>query len=738
MYNKALEMDGLPTLYNPDNYIGGNSPGDKYLYPNNDFTGELTRQSAPMYHAGIQMDGKAKGVGYYINLNYQNNEGMLRYTNQNDGYSTQYGMNRINLRSNIDIDVIDNLEMDVDLGFIYQTNSGAGVGIETIWNSMLKTPPMLFNMINPDGSLGGTTDYRDNPYGLITAKGYTKNLDRDLNASFRAKYNFDWFIKGLSAGVNANVSDYAYIYDNKVKDFAVFDIEEGVAEEPYQYTIFGADSKLSWQSGTTYVRRTSFEGNFAYQTKFNEHDIDAVAVFRMSRLFQEGIHEKQSRMGISGRTSYSFKDRYLAQLAFSYEGSGAFHPDNRFGFFPALALGWVASNESLIKENLSLLSYLKFRASYGISGSDMFLTGSDISDRIFYNQYYGGLGGYTFGDDVSIGKGGYGPQRLANQLLTWEKSYKLDFGFDAVLWNNVSLGFTYFNDDRKDIFTLDANVPAISGINNAYKPYTNNGRVVNRGYETYVRYDYNAKDFSLGIGVMYDHNRSEIKQKADEPFYQYDNMSRIGHPVGQYFGMVSTGLYDGSSSYTPQAWEMLKEGDLMYTNLNGDKVVDESDIAAIGYTNIPENVYSLDLNVKFKNLSIYAMFQGIDHVSSMLSGQFMPFTDHSNAYTNIYDSWVPGKTDATLPRLSTLDSQNNYRSSTTWLVDASFIKLRNVEISYKIPQRYMDKCSISNFNVFVRGVNLLTFNNSFKLTDPERLSGLPNLKSYHLGVNVKF
>ena len=734
LYNKALSMDGLAPLYNADLYPGGATPGDPILYPDNNWQNQLTRNSAPLHNASFQISGGTSGLKYYVNLNYLRSEGHYKYADINDGYTTQSQFDRVNIRTNLDIDLVKNLAIDVDLGIRFEDRNSPGTSSDGIWNSIFQTPGLLYNMINPNGSIGGTTDYRNNPYALITATGYQGNHARDVNATIRARYDFSFITKGLSVGADFSVFDQSYTIDNKIRQYAVYNIDGEST-----YTKFGDDTNLAWQSGSTYFRRNNYAADVTYQRTLGEHSFDAIALFKMTRIIRQSTHHKPSNMGISGRVNYSFRDRYLAEATWSYQGSEVFHPDRQFGFFPAAALGWIVSKEKFFMDKVPFINHLKFRGSHGVSGSDMFVTGTDVAGRIFYNQYYGGLGGYSFGVDAANSKGGYGELRLANPMLTWEKSYKTDLSADLTLFNRFDLGFTWFVDNRKDIFTLDANAPSLIGISSARLPYTNNGEVTNRGYETSFRYYDAVGDWSWSLAVMLDHNRSEVISKGDEPFYQEANRLRTGKPVGQIFGMVSTGLYDGTSDYTPHLWGPLVAGDLMYANMNGDDVIDDRDVAAIGYTGIPEYNYSLDLSVKYKNFDFSALMQGQDNVSSMLGGQFIPFRGKMNAFPNVFDSWTPETAStATLPRLTTLDSQNNHRSSTSWLVSTNFIKLRNIELGYSFSEQLLTKMHLSNTRLYVRGMNLLTWNNSFDMLDPELMTGYPALRTFMAGIQVNF
>lgn len=729
LYNKALEMDGLDPLYDPSNYNGTSA-----LYPDNDFFDQLIKVNAPLTMSNIELKGGTKAVRYFVNLGYLFQDGNFKHTTINDGYSTQSQLNRVNLRSNLDVSLTGNLSMNVDLGMRFENRNRPGIRVQDIMGSIFSTPPHLYNMINPDGSIGGKTDYRNNPYALITSTGYRKNHARDLFTTLRLNYDFSQLLQGLKSSAAVSVFDQSLTADNKTRSFAIYDLQTDST-----YVKYGDNTNLSWTTGTSYFRRNNIEFNVCYERTLGKHELDFITLFRMSNVVRQATHHKPSNMGLSGQFSYSYNQRYLLDLSFAYHGSEIFAPGKRFGFFPAFSAGWIISQEDFLKDN-EVINFVKIRASNGTSGSDMFITGLGVEDRIFYNQYYGNVGGYFFGEDASNARGGYGELRLANPVLTWEKSTKTDIGINTTLFNTLDIAFTYFNDKRTDIFTLDANAPAIIGINADRLPFTNNGEVQNKGYESVVGIHQKKGDFSWNINAILNYAKNKIVKKGDEPNYQYDNQKRIGKALGLPFGLQSIGLYDGKSSYTPHAWGQLREGDMVYNDINGDGIVNDNDITVIGYSFIPEYSFSLDLLLSYKNIDFSALVQGVENVSTFLGGLYMPFQNRMNALSNVYESWTPeNKETATLPRLTTLNNPNNFRASTTWIKSSAFTKLRNIELGYNFGPRTLEELKLKNARLYFRGMNLFTLRSGIKEFDPETgLDNYPALRSVHIGFNVEF
>jgi TonB-linked SusC/RagA family outer membrane protein len=433
---------------------------------------------------------------------------------------------------------------------------------------------------------------------------------------------------------------------------------------------------------------------------------------------------------------------YFADLSFSYSGSEVFPEKNRFGIFPSASAAWMVSNESWMENVKSTINSLKVRASYGLSGSDMAFSATDIPGRIFYNQYYTSIPGYTFGKSITTGKGGVGESRLANPDIKWETSYIANIGIETDLFNCLNLSFDYYSNNRKDILTLDKSMNALTGIINNNVPYRNGGEVNVTGFDLSLNYFKKLNEFELNLGGMLSYSKNTVIRKDDEVLYANPYSNAVGHQIGQQFGLVSNGFFnstaDINASTVAQNYTPLRAGDVRYMDQNNDKLIDSNDRTAIGYSEYPQFVYSINGGLKFKQFDMSFLFQGTANSSTMLSGVFYPFNNQGNAFDAIAsDSWTPNNTTAKYPRLTTLENANNYRANDIWSASLDYIKLRNVEIGYSIPKKTAGALKMTSLRVFAKGMNLFTIAKDLENMDPESLTGYPTSRVVTLGVSFK-
>lgn len=737
LYNEALQNDGLTKLYSQSDLEHYKSGDEPFAYPNNDFFKRLIKISAPLTQCNIGISGGDQNVKYFVSMNYMRNEGLYNFSGLNDGYSTQSSYNQYNLRANLDIKVTDKLTAKVDVGGRFSNLNNPGVSTSSIWNSMYNTPPLSYPMINPNGSVGGNQQYTSNPYGLITSTGYQTTNERNLNIAVRLNYNLDEILKGLSAGVNGAIYNWMEGIDNHTKTFAVNAIQEN-SDSTYSYTKIGENSSLVWGTGSGHINRNTFEGDLNYEFAKGDHALSAMALFHIDDYLLRGTDLDQRNIGISSRVHYGYKNRYYIDVTSGYYGSEVFRKGKRFGLFPAAAIGWIASDEDFFKNSLSFINYLKFRGSYGLTGSNTSFTGTTVSDRIFYNQYYYGATGYVFGPTKSTSEAGRQEGRLANSDLTWDKAYKTDVSVEMTLLKHINFMFTWFNEVRNDILTIDGTIPATLGYNNGRQPYTNGGKVKNHGYETTLGYfgSVNYFKYSVEGGLWF--NRSKIIKEPDQTVYADAYRNVTGKPVGQIFGLEAIGFYkdaDDVANHPKQMFGTVGAGDVIYKDLNNDGLIDDNDKKPIGYTDIPEFNYSLNLNLQYRNFDVIVFFQGTANSSTMLSSYFIPFGTQGNTFYYAFDRWTTTNQNAKLPRLSTVANANNNQSSTIWLRSTDYLKLRNLEFGYNIPSKVLKQISVSNMRFFVRGMNLFTKSKEIDFIDPENLTGYPSMKSVSLGVN---
>ena len=446
--------------------------------------------------------------------------------------------------------------------------------------------------------------------------------------------------------------------------------------------------------------------------------------------------------GLAGRFTYGFDDRYFAEFNFGYNGSENFAPRNRYGFFPSVGLGWVISNEAFFEPLTNVIQYLKVRGTWGQVGN------SQISGRRFAylaTVTDSGSTSYTFGKNMDQNYGTTAIDEYAVDV-TWEVADKTDIGVDMRLLNNkLNLQFDYFKESRKGIYLRRSSIPSYVGMIN--NPYGNIGKVENKGFELSVNYANSWGDWSLSLMGNYSFNRNKVLEDDSTVAYPWQNT--IGNKVGQRFGLVALGLFDSYEEIaaSPVQTGDTRPGDIKYKDVNGDGKIDEYDKVPIGWGSVPEIMYGFGFSVGWKNLSLTAMFQGAAHVDAMLSGEgVLPFSQGSsrgNLLSNVTDRWTEEnpRQDVFYPRLSIGNINMNYEESTWWLKDTDYLRLKNIELSYRLPDRWMKRIHLSNARIFIQGVNLLTFS-SFKIWDVELGDGrgakYPNIASVSLGINFNF
>lgn len=427
----------------------------------------------------------------------------------------------------------------------------------------------------------------------------------------------------------------------------------------------------------------------------------------------------------------------------AYSGSENFMSGKRFGFFPAMSLGWIITNEDFFNKN-DILQFLKLRASYGLIGNDR--TGS--TGRFIYEQTYVGGGDYYFGENLSQKVGIYKEGNLANVNATWEKALKLDLGFDVQLFNRLSLAATYFHEKRNDIYVSPSSfIPSIIGAN-MYN--INAGKVENQGFELEAFWSDKIGDFSYNIGGRFSYAKNKIIDmkepvRPENEAYLYAQ----GRPINQPFVLEAIGYFkdenDIKNSPT-QLFGEVKPGDVKYKDQNGDGFIDDNDRIPVGKPSYPDFYYGLDAGVGYKGIDLSLSLHGAGNrtVSLLDNNNVIPFLDNGRKPTPWVKEnyWTPEKgDDALFPRLTTEQNNNNYRASTLWQRSGSYLRVDNIELGYTIPKNVTKKVFIDNLRVFVNVVNPFTWDKLSEINvDPEVMNMFqyPVMKSYNLGLSVQF
>lgn len=736
-YNEARRNDNLPELFSQAD-IEGYTNGDRNLYPDVDWINELVKPSAPLTTLNLSTSGGNKVAQYYVSLGYLSNSGIYNNTDVNQGYNTNSNLNRLNFRSNVDVNVLEGLKLRLNLGGQINDINAPRMATTDIWNRLYDYPTHLFPVYANPGMLGGTAAFPENPMGYINSRGYKETHNRFFQSDLDLKYDAGRYVKGLELGARVGFDNYYTVSDGWSKNFAVYQTsKDPVSGAPVISAAIGANTNLTYNSpfDNAQNRRGTAELYLKYSRVYNpNHKIDFLVLYNQTRqiLGRENPYNMQS---VNTRLHYGYKSRFYADLTASYGGTEAFAEGNRFGLFPAMSVGYVLVDQNL-KQTSGIINYLKARASAGMVGS------SNIGTRFAYRELYVNGASYYFGN-TNAAAGTITEGTIANPLLSFEKSFQYDLGFEARLFSQLDFSLNVFRQDRKDILTSQSTtVPALFG---GVLPSVNEGEVRNQGLALSLLW---SKQYKNG-GFFARFNMSFIKDKViamaeevvpvgSEYFY------RKGNPIYYTYGLEAIGFFESADDITKspvQIFGPVQPGDIKYRDRNNDGVINNYDVGPIGNGTVPTKEFGLELGFNFKGFDLQVMMQAqVDRNINLASygNIFFPLRSNQKISTFVQDPWTAqNSATARYPRLSTLENANNYRTSSFWLRDGDFLKVRSLELGYNFSAKFLKKTRLSMSRVFVRGMNLFTID-KFKYSDPENIVGYPSMRSLNMGLKVQF
>ena len=733
LYNEGLKNDGKAEFYTPDQLEAYRTGSDQYLYPNVDWHKEVLRKSAPMSNYNLNFQGGNETIRYFVLLNILNSAGLYKKVAKDATETTNSRLSRYNFRSNIDVNLTKSLMARLTLGGTVDDKANpAGNDTKSTFDLMATVPPNSFPVYNPNGSFGGNNIY-SNPLGNILEKGFYTSNGRTLQATLSLTQKLDDLTPGLSVSASLSLNNYFNSYSNKYRDYERFSIKKDV-DNNFIYTKIGLNTSLSAdESRSDQWRNYAFQSYLNYDRTFGRNAISAMLMYNSENYTISGNNLPFKHLGGGGRFTLVNSKRYIGEFSFGYMGSENFAKENRFGFFPAVSLGWIASNEGFLNSNPTI-NFLKIRGSYGLTGNDK------IGDeRFLFEQYYPYSAEYYFGTgnavNYSISEG-----KPANKDITWEKDKKMNFGIEATLWKQLDVEFEYFNNTRYDILvTPNRTVPEYLGFT---LPYMNEGEVSNKGFEASLRF--NSKEgkslqYFIEASAWYAKNTIEY---MSEPIHLYNYQDRTGKSIGQPYVLESIGFFKDQADIDAsprQIFTTVKPGDLKYKDQNNDNVIDQNDYYPLGKTGLPEVTYTLRAGLNYKGFDLDMLFQGVTNRTIYLSGNyFYAFQNNAKISEIALGRWTPETaTSATYPRLSAQNNLNNFLPSSFWQRDGSFIKLRSIELGYTIPASVIQKVNMLGARVFVNGVNLFSAD-KIDYTDPETLTGYPALRVISVGATIQF
>ena len=704
-------------------------------YPDVDWQKELFKDYAMSYNANVNIAGGTKAVKYYAAIDYQHEGDLFREWKNNRGYTSGYGFNRINVRSNLDFQLTKTTTLKANLAGSHGIRKSPygldkGSWAETqLWQAAYSAPHDTFLPQYSDGVWGYfPKDEQGSPNSVtqLALHGEQSTTTTRINTDFTLEQDLSFITKGLKASAivswdNVFVEASRGINDlDHAAQYKYIDPVTGVVtykQKPGGKNNFDFVETIAWKTDAGKLNNNLTQRNLFYQAqlywgrKFGQHDVTAMGVFNRSER-ATGSQFTNYREDWAFRTTYNYADRYMLEYNGAYNGSEKFSKDNRFAFFNSGAIGWNVANEKWFKPvaetkvfGRNLIDILKLRYSYGEIGED------NVWERWLYQTTWA-YGGKTHLDSTNPNNESiytwYKESKVGNPDIHWEKAIKQNFGIDyAFLGGLVAGSLEFFNEKRSDIMIAGGSrsVPSYFG---ASAPYLNKGRTKTTGYELEVRLQY---DFANGIHAYANMNMTHAKNvvtEHDDPVMLPSYQKNMGFSIGQGKSYLDNGTaqsWDDVIAMTPHNTNDNQKlpGQYIITDFNGDGVIDTNDSAPYGYTGTPQNTYNATIGIDYKGFSIYAQFYGVTNVSRYVAFNSLPKSYlHTVFKEGAY--WSPSTPDG-IPSLR-MNSTPSYYEGTRFLYDGSFCRLKNLEVAYTWNGGWIKSLGLSMLKVYVNGNNL--------------------------------
>lgn len=763
LYNEALTTRGITTGLYDDTKIRATEQGlNPLVYPNVDWYNEMFNKNAFAQRFNFNIRGGKKAVTYFMSASVKHDAGNLKSLSKDYfSYNNNINVMRYDFVNNLSIKATNTTKISLGLNVSLRDWKGPSAGVDGIFSMSREASPVDFPIVYParndkeiytlwGGMSGGiyNNGYR-NPVAEYVV-GYKKQFASTVNANIRLDQDLKMVTKGLKLHVLASFKNWSKTETTRKAGYNQFEIDQyNEATGEYTLSRVGNEQKtaLNTEGAATGDRRIFIQAYLDYKRKFGVHDVNAMLLYNQDQLDNNKPDNLLSslprrKQGIAARLSYAYDDRYLAEVNFGYNGSENFAKNNRFGFFPSIALGYNISQEKFWEPISNVISHFKLRGSYGLVGND------GINERYAYLEdivLSSDKWKYTTGVNQNVNLQGPVWNRYYNPNLTWEVGKKLNVGFDMQLFHQVNLNFDVFKEIRSKIYMQKVNtLPDFIGTGET-KIYENSGKMKNVGFD--IALDYNkqiTKDFFLSFKGTLTYAHNTILERDEPPFQLYPNLPSVGYSRGQHLVYVADGLFRDQADVDSHAEQTLgyipQPGDIKYVdqpdaNGNCDGIINTNDRVYMGYPEDPEIVYGFGPSMKYKNWDFSFFFQGAARTSILMSG-FHPFGKNATRGVMKFiadDYWSESNPNpnAAYPRLTRDTNANNTVNSSYWLRNGAFLKLKNAEIGY----------TFKMFRAYLNGSNLLTFS-PFKHWDPEMGGGsgmkYPTQRVFNIGIQFTF
>ena len=756
LLNNVAQHDGSPIPFTQLQIDRTRSGYDPDLYPNVNWIDAITKDYAYSSRANLEVSGGSDFLRYSIVASYFRETGILA---QDKSLIVDNATNnqQFNLRTNIDMDVTKTTLLSVSIGGYLNRFKQQSCNTDDAFTEAFQTLPFVHPIRYSDGTIPKVSN-RANPWETVTQHGYDFYTSSKIQTLFAVEQDLKVItpglkVKGLFSFDRWNKSQRG----RKANPGTVLpatgrDVEGNLIHT--QGTV--GDESMSSYKGSDYGNtRVYFEADVLYKHRFGKHDVDALFLYNQ-QAYDDGDIQDYRKQGIAGRLSYTYDNRYVAEFNFGYNGSENFAKGKRFGFFPSLAIGWLMSEEPWMQKYHKTFNKIKFRASVGKAGDD------NIGGRRFayLTTMNTNAEGYVWGTTGQSSYTGITEGDIGVSNLTWETVKKYNVGFELGLWNMLDFNLDIFRENRSNIFMKRTIIPTQSGFINA--PWANFGKVTNGGVDMSLNFHKQwNKDWFTSAYVNFTYAKNRVDEYDEPEIKKGTYRAQTGRSLNELQGLTAERLFmpsdfnaDGSlkfgiPSQSGVGGTDLKPGDIKYVDMNGDGVITEEDAGFIGGTVDPRIVYGFGGVIAYKNIDVNFFFQGVGDTHRIIGGSpyFIPAsgtTVQGNAYSkNLSDRWTADNQDpyAFWPRLTYGPNLNNYRASTWWKKDMSFLRCKTIEIGYTLNTQWLKNLYVKNLRVYVSGNNLFCLS-GFKLWDPELGTGdglkYPINRSVQFGLDINF
>lgn len=753
--NQAHKNDGLPPAYSDyalERYLLQDDPK---RYPDNDWNEINLNKYALMQRHNLNVSGAGRMSKYFVNAGYLRQGGQFK-TEPGEplGYDPSFRLDRYNFRSNIDLTLNKSLTAYLNVaGYVENVNapwgatgSDASLYIIAYGNDM---PANVPGPLTEDGEVLVGSAGQWSQFALINRSGYVKSTRGNIMATYGMDQDLDFITEGLStkAVISFDISPTNNLSASRGYESWMQVIDPNLKGQDGRDSVYnvpsnaGVNTPLAISGSRTFSSLANFQAFVNYDRQFNDHSLSGMLLFQQQKTVINTELPYNLR-GLATRLSYNYRNRYFLEFNAGYNGSEQFAKGNRYGFFPAISGAWIVSDEHFFEKD-GAIDLLKLRASYGHVGND----------RI-------GGGRFLYLDNVQLTGGGYSGSLglgqvvntilLKNEQLQWEVARKVNLGVEIGLFNAVNLMVDLFREKRDNILRYRGTIPILNGLPTSVLAPVNIGIIENKGYEIELNYNKRfSNDFSIlsKFNVNYARNKQLFADEAQLPEDYAYRFRQTGYRIGQQFGYLVDGYFESEEEVSLSPIQSVgghpsRPGDFRYKDLNGDGSIDLRDRAPVLYSSIPEYTFGAAVHLSYKQLDLSVLFQGVTNVSNFY--MYRGTNSVSNYVHRHLESWTEERFAAGLPisypRLTTQANPNEIEND-FFINDASYLRLKNLELGFSLPDHVLSKVGIGGARFYFNGLNLITWDRlPTKNFDPELVGDLsyPNVRIYNLGVNVRF